>query len=164
MANLLNSRLDTPLSTADLAQALGLLAQLQALLPAVGLTEAERKTMLAMNVANREATRQTLMHAEGSGADMLPAYISVDGLRADFELFEQADRILQQVDVVTSRVRNLRRLAAHEAFGAALAIYGYFGLAAKAGVPGTGAISESLEPYFKRGGVRREPKPTAESD
>jgi hypothetical protein len=163
MANLLNSRLDTPLSDADLAQALDLLAQLQTLLPAVGLTETERKRLLAMNVTNREATRQTLIHASGPGADILPAYISVDGLRADFALFEQADRILQNLEIVTAMVRDLRRLAAHEAYGGALAIYNHFGIAAKAGVPGADSAAESLEPYFKREGGGRKPKPGVEA-
>ena len=125
------------------------------------LTDAERATQLSMNVNNRVFVTDVMTEMGISGG-VLPPFVLVTNVQRDATLFDQLDAIESRLMNILQVVRDLKRMAAHEAYATALAVYKMYEMAAAAGVPGAqesyNRLRERFDAQGQGGGAEEQPE------
>lgn len=151
MANISYNRIDTVISEETIESIKINLQHISTQLPTYTLTPQEKKSFRGMDIANKVFTKDCIMELRSNGTEIMPSYIKVDTLIADFKLFEQLDILKSMLNKVVNQVDDAQRIAGKEAYDTALKAYELYESAAKAGVPGSQTSFEQLNQRFKKG-------------
>ena len=157
------NRVDAGFAGGGLEALLAALAAAEALIPqAVNLDAAERRKIPKMGRRTGAFVAKALEAAENNPG-FVPPYVDTGRMRADMEYAAALDQVESRVRSLLEKVSDTRLLAGSEAFSAARMIYRSLAGAEGSGVPGAGALRESLAARFsgqKKGGRKTgAPKP-----
>ncbi|MGK4566987.1 hypothetical protein [Flavobacterium sp. 3HN19-14] len=156
MSNLTFNRINTVLSEEDLATINTHIEALLEKLPAIGMTPAERKSFRGMNVHNKAYAKDCINMLKMNGAETMPSYINIENLIADYELFEQLDKIKSRLKTALSYVETAQRITGKEAYDMTRAVHDLYGIAADSGVAGAKTSYDKLsERYEKQTGRKK---------
>lgn len=122
----------------------------------VSLVEEERSTLLSLKEENFVFAYEALGQAEALGNLIPPALATlVSDLRNDFDLHTDLREIENiKLSQVINRISDSRRLAGHEAYLGALAVYKLIGAMASMGVEGADPAYQLLKERFAAQGGR----------
>jgi hypothetical protein len=155
MANIMKNRVNTVLSQNTITQITDCLKTIIELLPekgAITLEDEDRYRLQSLDVDNKAFVEDAIAELTSRGKDIIPAFITPQMMMVDLALHSQLDRIHGDVMDVLQRVEDMRRIAASEAKGVADVVYGVFGTAADAGLPGAQAAYDKMKPRYKNTG------------
>lgn len=159
MGNIFENRISTTFTDKELT---ALAAQRSAYMEGiraktVALTEEELASLSSMAVDNFVFVKDTLQATDGEGLSLLPPAIGilVPELEKDAALFGQLDEEELFLRDMLMRVQHTRRLAAHECYQVASAIYRQYQHLAEAGVPGAMTRYNGLKSRFAGNGGGR---------
>lgn len=149
MANITTDLLNIVLTPAEEAAIQGGITAVDTGLASVerGLTDEERASLFSLNESNKVFVQEALQEATVNGA-MLPSAINVGALGNDIALFDQLDGIESQLEGLLRKVKDSKRIAAHEAYAMALTIYTMYRSLAAVGVPGAQQSADRLGERF----------------
>ncbi|HLT49793.1 MAG TPA: hypothetical protein VKZ90_05030 [Aequorivita sp.] len=159
MANLSENRLNEVLAPAVLTTALTALNDFMATLPEGVLNDDQRRRYTSMDVDNRVFVETVLNVMGGSGASVLPTSFDLTTLQNDYQLFEQLKMVTERTAALQRKLDDLSRIAAHEAYTYALAVYTIYEALSKAGSEDARAGYELMRDRFTRPGVGRPEDP-----
>lgn len=149
MSNLSENRLNLVLSaTSNSKITAGSQSILAELPPNTSLTDEQRLSYSAINVANKVFCDDVLAECQIVGPDIVPAYISVPGIENDLIIFKQLDDHENEVLNVLQRIRDAKRIAGHEAYSACTVVYNAIKTASDAGIPNAKAAYTKLKVRF----------------
>jgi hypothetical protein len=153
MSNLSENRLNTVLAPADVTAINTSIASILAKVPAnTTLTDEQRISYNAINVANKIFAEDCLTEAGANGTGILPAYVNVPNLQNDLTIFDQLDAISSALSNVLQRVEDAKRIAGHEAYGQATLVYNSFKQAHENGVANATASYTKLKARYETQG------------
>lgn len=162
MSNILNNRISAAISAQDKAEIKQAIALIESKLPfLLGLTADERKVLPKINRQNKLFVDETIQACADNGA-ILPAFIKVDEMRKDFDLFVDLGDIALPLSQLYEKVRDTQMLAGSESFSTSLAVYKMFQLAAASGMPGMDTVADKLAERFSGQGTPSEEQPVEE--
>jgi len=157
MSNLLNNRINTVATAAQIAGAKAALQNFGANLPfLIGLTKKERDDLVGIDVDNKAYVEDALNSGINNPA-VVPSFASIPNMQLDLTLFNQLDELKLLINQLLERVEDTQLLAASEALNTSKFIYGGAKAAAEAGVPGADAIVALLSKRFEGQGNRQIP-------
>ena len=157
MANLTENRLNEVLDPAVLTTALTALDTFMAALPEGALNDDQRRRYTGMDVDNRVFVETAVNVMRGSGASVLPATFQLTTLQNDYDLFEQLQMVSERTSALQRKLDDLSRIAAHEAYTYALAIYAIYEAMSRAGSEDARAGYELMRERFAGQGGSRPP-------
>lgn len=111
MANLSFNRIDTVISKETIESIKTNLQHISSQLPNYALTSQEKKSFRGMDVANKIFIKDCIIELRSNGAEIMPSYIKVDNLIADFELFERLDILKSMLNNLVNQVDAAQRIA-----------------------------------------------------
>ena len=157
---LLNSnRINKTLTGKELDAISASLTQLEKSLEfTVGLTPDERKSIPKMSDSNKTFTGDAMRAAEQT-AEILPAFMKLDDMRADISLYDQLDSISLRLGKLLERVTDTQTLAGSEAYVSALTVYRLTEAASNAGLGGATEVYSRLKERFSGQGLPGAVKP-----
>lgn len=159
MSNITFNRINAVLSEEDLTVINTHIGALLEKLPAVGMTPQERKSFRGMDVNNKAYAKDCINMLKMNGAEIMPAYINVDNLISDYDLFEQMDKIKSRLNKAINIIDAIQRIAGKEAVDMTRAVHNLYGIAAKSGVSGAKTSYDKLsERYEKQTGRKKGPE------
>lgn len=148
MSNITNNRINTTLSTQQISDVKAAVQSIYANMPfLLGLTTEERIALPKINVANKAFTEDAI-NAINNNTQMLPAYLNIEAIQTDLQLFTQLDELAGLVRQLLEKIEDTQILTGSEAYVSALTGYKLFGAAASAGIPGSDAIYDGLKARF----------------
>ena len=157
MSNLTENRLNTVLSAAQITDINTAIAGIISTLPTGSLTDAQRDSFKAIDVANKIFVEDTISELETGNSDIIPAYIKAEYIKNDKQLFEQLDNIEISLLNVLQIITDLKRIAGDEAYSMSLAVYKIYAAANAAGIPGAKQAYEHLKARFEAQGSAGRP-------
>lgn len=149
MGNLTENRLDTIMAPEDLAAITEAVSVITSKLPAVSLTDVQRRRMKRINVANKVFVEDAITQATLNGEGILPPYISPAAMRRDLTLYEQADQIRATLTGLMQHIDDIKQVTGDELYSTALATYHFFESAHKAGVSNAITGYQALHRRFR---------------
>lgn len=156
MSNPNENRINTTISAADLATINTAAASINTVLDgfAQNLTQDERDSMFGLGADNEEFADNALEQGQTLNAQMPPAMqLIITNMANDATLFDQLKKIEDTlINPLVQRIADTRRLASHEQYSAALAIYKFIEAGATLGLPGFQAAYDVLKVRFARQG------------
>jgi len=158
MPNLTNNRIDTRLTEADIASLTAHINAIIQILPEVGLTPAERKSMRGIQFEKRAFAQDCIMALKQNGSEIMPPYINIDTIITDFSLNQQLGSLEQMVKNILGRISDARRVSGNETLNALFTAYGHYEVASKSGIPGSKATYETLRKHFDKNTGRKSTK------
>ncbi len=160
MSNLTENKLNLTLSAADITAINTSVAAITAKLPAGSLDEEQRKSYMAIDVANKVFSEDVVTEMNISGTGILPPFLNATFIQNDLTLFEQLDGVEANLQNLLQKIADLKRIAGHEAYGMATAVYKIYTAANFAGIPGAKQAYDKLKARYDAQG---RPKDTNES-
>jgi hypothetical protein len=160
MANLSENRLNEVLDPAVLTTALTALNDFMAALPEGALNDDQRRRYTGMDVDNRVFVETVINVMRGSGANVLPASFQLLTLQNDNNLFGQIKMVSERTMALQRKLDDLLRIAAHEAYTFALAVYKIYEALSEAGSEEARAGYEQMRERFMGQGGSRPPEAT----
>jgi hypothetical protein len=159
MPNITENRLNTVISAADEA-ALGTAGTtLETILAfLIALTDDERKSLFGLDVQNKVFVEEALQEIDANSG-VLPPYIGSATLKTDLDLYNQLDGLESRLSNLLQKISDTKRLAAHEAYSAALTAYKLFEAAHDAGIPNATNSYLRLRQRFQNQGRSADPQP-----
>jgi hypothetical protein len=155
MSNLSENRLNVVLSAADMTAINTSIAAIVAKVPAnTTLTDEQRNSYNAINVANKVFAEDCLVEAQANGTGILPGFINLTVLQNDLTAFEQLDSIASALSNVLQRIEDAKRIAGHEAYGQATNIYNSFKQAHDSGIANSTASYQKLKVRYDAQGKK----------
>jgi hypothetical protein len=149
MSNLSENRINVVLAAADVAAINTAVSTIVSKVPAnTTLTDEQRISYNAINVANKVFADDCLAEAQANGAGILPAFINLTNLQNDLTVFEQLDQIESILTNALQRVADAKRIAGHEAYGQANVIYSAFKTANDSGIANAKTSFDKLRARF----------------
>lgn len=124
----------------------------------INLTPDERQALPKMGDAKQPFVTKALQYAQSFPA-IAPPFISLTELQKDRALALVLLQLLQLIKPFVESLDDTQMAVGSEAYVAALSIYNSAGQAAKANVPGTGAIYDDLKSYFQQASTPPTPPP-----
>lgn len=144
----ITNRINTTVAAATLTDIKTKLADINTVLPfLIGLTPDERKTLPRINEANKIFVEDAI-NAIKNNTEVLPAYIKLQDVTNDLELFNQLDELIQITNQLLQKLVDTQALAGSEAYVNSLVAYRLFEGASRAGLAGTQAIYDALKQRF----------------
>ena len=160
MANPNSNRIDTVISPADLTTITTAGSTIQTTIDPYmsDLTDEERESLFSLAEENEAFADDALQQGLTLNAQMPPAMqIIITNMGRDTQMFDQLDELNDTlVNPLVQRINDTRRLAAHEQYTGALAVYKFIEAGAQLAMPGFQAAYDILKVRFERQG-RREP-------
>ncbi|MFA6056825.1 MAG: hypothetical protein WC756_01410 [Taibaiella sp.] len=156
MANIMKNRINTVLSQNAINLIGESLKTVIEQLPekgAITLEEGDRHSLESLDVDNKAFVEDAIAEVTSRGKGIIPEFITPQMMTSDLVIYSQLDRIENDVMDVLQRIRDMKRIAASEAKGVANVVYGVFGTAADAGLPGAQAAYDKMKPRFKDNGA-----------
>ncbi|MEP7169857.1 MAG: hypothetical protein ABI855_10855 [Bacteroidota bacterium] len=162
MANPNVNRIDTTISAPDMTHITDGIAEANLGLEpyAKVLTEDEREDMFSLAVENEDFADAALEEGQLLNAELPPVVQTmVSRLGKDLGIFHQLDTVENTLMLpILLKVKDTKRLAAHEGYTGALAIYKMIEAGAAMGLPGFQAAYDRLKARFAgQGGRPAEP-------
>ena len=148
MSNVTENRLNTVIAQADMTTINTNVSGINSKLPLGSLNEEQRGSMLSINEANKVFAEDVVMEMNISGTGIVPPFLNVTFIQTDLTLFGQLDSIEANLMNTLQRVKDLKRIAGHEAYGMALAVYKIYECANAAGIPGAKQAYDKLKARF----------------
>ena len=145
MSNLTENRLNVTLAAADITAINTAIAAITAKLPAGSLDEEQRKKFTAIDVDNKVFCEDVVTEMNISGVGILPPFLNATFIQNDLVLFEQMDAVEANLKNVLQKIGDLKRIAGHEAFGMANAVYKIYTAANFSGIPGAKQAYDKLK-------------------
>ena len=156
MSNLQSNRISAELSNELLEQTLDQIQSISNALPfLLGLNKKERMTLPKINRGNKFFVQDAIQVVD-EDKGLLPAYIKMEELSKDYELYQKLDQIQVAMEELYRKIEDTKMLAGSEAYSTSLIVYKMYQLAAKSGLPGAQAIYERLKVRFNGQGVQEE--------
>ena len=150
MSNLSENRLDLVLDPADMQAMQDNINQFIDLIPSgTSLTDEQRSSYLSINVANKVFSEDVLAESYTLGPNILPAYVNLDALKNDLEVFKQLDNLENLLNNALQRLQDAKRVAGHEAYSQSTVIYNAIKMASDAGIPNAKAAYTKLKVRFE---------------
>ena len=149
MSNSTQNRIDFTFTDAQATVIMDHLNAIREMLPPIGLTKKERRTMYAANVENKAFIENAITSIKTSTEKVVPDFIKLEAMERDMVLFEQIDRIQSLMGVLALQFSDIKRVAAHEAYGKALTTHRLYEIASQSGVPGTKTGYDLMNARFK---------------
>jgi len=159
MSNLTENKINVVLAVADVAAMNTSVATILSKIPAnTSLTDEQRLSYNAIDVANKVFAEDCLVEAQQNGTGILPPYLNLPNLQNDLTVFNQLDQIESALTNALQRITDAKRIAGHEAYGVANKVYRAFQSANEAGIPNAKTSYEKLKArYDAQGRVGRTP-------
>ncbi len=152
MGNITENRTDASIAPADQTHIDNGFTEINLGLDATAksLTEEERSSLFGMELENDSFAADALEQGLLLNASLAPAIqTAVANLGKDTTLWQQLDKVEKiQLLPLAQRVKDTKRLAAHERYVGALAIYKFIEAGAAAGLPGFQAAFDVLKVRF----------------
>jgi len=149
MSNLSENRIDLVLNPGDFQTMQDSINTFIDLLPAgTSLTDEQRNSYLSINVANKVFSEDILTESNTLGPDILPAYVKLNALKSDLDIFKQLDDLENLLNNAQQRLQDAKRVAGHEAYSQSTVIYNAIKMASDAGIPNAKAAYTKLKTRF----------------
>jgi len=148
MSNLTENKLNVVLTAADVTAINTNVNTINAKLPIGSLNEDQRANYKAIDVGNKVFSEDVVTELAISGAGIMPAFINGAFIQTDLSFFEQMDALEANLMNTVQRVRDLKRIAGHEAYSMSLAVYKIYECANAAGIPGAKQAYDKLKARF----------------
>lgn len=148
MANLTENKLNTIISVADLATIATSINTISSKLPVGSLTDDQRQSLKGIDVENKIFVEDVITELGISATGIIPAYINPSFIQNDLALFDQLDGVEANLKNVLQKISDLKRIAADEAYGMALATYRMYDGANQAGISGAKQSYDKLKTRF----------------
>jgi hypothetical protein len=153
MSNLSENRINVVLAAADVSAINTAVSTILSKVPAnTTLTDEQRVSYNAINVANKVFADDCLAEAQANGTGILPAFVNLTNLQNDLSVFEQLDQIESMLNNTLQRVADAKRIAGHEAYGQANVVYSAFKTANESGIPNAKSSFDKLKARFEAQG------------
>lgn len=153
MSNLSENRINVVLAAADITAINTAIGTILSKVPAgTTLTDEQRLSYNAINVANKVFSDDCLSEAQANGTGILPGFVNLTNLQNDLTVFEQLDQIESALNNALQRISDARRIAGHEAYGQANVIYNAFKTANESGIANAKASYDKLKARFEQQG------------
>ncbi len=153
MSNLSENRINVVLAAADVTTINTAVSTILSKVPAnTTLTDEQRLSYNAINVANKVFADDCLTEAQSNGSGILPAFVSLTNLQNDLSVFEQLDQIESMLNNTLQRVADAKRIAGHEAYGQANVVYSAFKTANESGIANAKSSFDKLKVRFEAQG------------
>lgn len=158
MPNLTNNRINVQLTEADITLLKTHINAIMDIVPEVGLTAAERKSMRGIQNERRIFAQDCIMALKENGSEIMPPYINVETIITDFTLNQQLDELEDMMKVALSRISDARRISGTETMNAVLTAYGHYEVASESGIPGSKSVYQGLKKHFDKNTGRKASK------
>ena len=153
MSNLSENKINVTLAVADVTAITDAVNTILSKVPGnTTLTDEQRLSYNAINVANKVFADDCLTEAQGNGSGILPGFINLTHLQNDLTVFEQLDQIESALNNTLQRIADAKRIAGHEAFGQANVIYNAFKTANENGIANAKSSYDKLKARFEAQG------------
>lgn len=152
MSNITENRINTVLTAADITAINTNITAINNKLPLGSLDDDQRFKYKAIDVNNKVFAEDTITELNISGNGIIPAFINVAFIQNDLTFFEQIDAIEASLLNQLQKVADLKRIAGHEAYNAALTVYKIYDAANQAGIPGAKQAYDKLKARFEAQG------------
>lgn len=153
MSNLSENRINVVLTPADVTTVNTAVSTILSKVPAnTTLTDEQRLSYNAINVANKIFADDCLAEAQANGTGILPAFVNLTNLQNDLSVFEQLDQIESALNNALQRITDAKRIAGHEAYGQANVIYSAFKTANENGIANAKSSFDKLKARFEAQG------------
>ena len=153
MSNLTENKLNTVITAADLTTINASIATITSKLPAGSLTDEQRASLKAIDVANKVFVEDVITEIGVSGAGIIPSFINQTFIQNDVTLFTQLDGIEAGLLNLLQKVSDLKRICGDEGYSMALTSYKIFDAANQAGIPGAKQAYDKLKVRFDAQGT-----------
>jgi hypothetical protein len=149
MSNLSENRINLVLAAADITAINTAIGTILSKVPAgTTLTDEQRISYNAINVANKVFADDCLSEALANGTGILPGFLNLTNLQNDIAVFEQLDQVESALNNAIQRISDAKRIAGHEAFGQANVIYNAFKSANESGIANAKSSYDKLKVRF----------------
>jgi hypothetical protein len=153
MSNLSENRINVVLSAADVTAMTNSIQTFLSKIPSnTSLDDAQRKRYNAINVANKVFAEDVLTEALLTGAGILPPFIDLTALQNDLTIFNQLDAQESALRNALQGILDAKRIAGHEAYNQANAIYGNYKNAAESGIANAKSSYDKLKVRYEAQG------------
>lgn len=153
MSNLSENRINVVLAPADVTTVNTAVSTILSKVPAnTTLTDEQRLSYNAINVANKVFADDCLAEAQANGTGILPPFVNLTNLQNDLSVFEQLDQIESALNNALQRITDAKRIAGHEAYGQANVIYSAFKTANENGIANAKSSFDKLKARFEAQG------------
>ena len=153
MSNLTENKINVVLAAADLTAINNAVATILTAIPAnTTLTDEQRASYNAINVANKVFASDCLVEAQQNGTGILPGFINLTNMQNDLTVFEQLDQVESAVNNLLQRIADAKRIAGHEAYGQANVICNAFKTASDSGIANAKSAVEKLKVRYEAQG------------
>ena len=153
MSNLSENRIDIVLDPTDIQTMQDSINTFIDLLPTgTSLTDEQRYSYLSINVSNKVFSEDVVLESQTLGPDILPAYVDLNALKNDLEVFHQLDGFENLLNNALQRLQDAKRVAGHEAYHQSTVIYNAIKMASDVGIPNAKAAYTKLKSRFDEQG------------
>ncbi|WP_026725209.1 hypothetical protein [Flavobacterium sasangense] len=153
MSNLSENRINVVITPADITAINTSVNTILSKIPAnTTLTDEQRLSYNAINVANKVFAEDCLIEAQLNGAGILPGFVSLPNMQNDLTVFDQLDQMESALNNALQRIADAKRIAGHEAYGQANVIYNAFRTANDSGIANAKASVDKLKPRYEAQG------------
>ena len=157
MSNLTDNKLNTVIAAADLATITTSITTIVSKLPAVTLSEDQRLSYKAMDVANKIFVEDVINELWISGTGIMPPFITPTIIQNDLTLFNQLDSVEASLLNVLQKISDLKRIASDEALSMANAAYKIYDAANVSGISGAKQAYDKLKTRYTQQSMGRPP-------
>ena len=153
MSNLSENRINVVIAPADITAINTSVATILSKIPAnTTLTDEQRLSYNAINVANKVFAEDCLVEAQLNGAGIVPGFVNLPNMQNDLTVFDQLDQMESALNNALQRIADAKRIAGHEAYGQANVIYNAFTAANNSGIANAKASVDKLKPRYEAQG------------
>ena len=149
MSNLSENRINLVLDPGDFQVMQDSIDTFIDLIPTgTSLTDEQRSSYLAINVSNKVFSEDVLAESNTLGPDILPAYVKLNALKNDLDIYKQLDNLENRLNNAQQLLQDAKRVAGHEAYSLSTVIYNAIKMASDAGIPNAKAAYTKLKTRF----------------
>jgi len=148
MSNLTENKLNTVMAAADITAINTSIAAIASKLPAGSLTDDQRSSLKAIDVANKAFVEDVITEINVSGAGIIPAFINPTFIQTDLTLFTQLDGVEASLLSLLQKISDLKRISGDESYSMALSAYKIFDAANQSGISGAKQAYDKLKVRF----------------
>lgn len=162
MSNINENRINITLIAADVTSINQSITSILTKMPAnTALSEDERSRYNAIDVANKVFVEDTLQEALTTGTGIVASYINLPVLQNDITIYNQMDVIETGLSNLLQRVKDVKRIAGHEAYKVSNRVYNNYKDAAEIGVDNAQSAYDRLKVrYDAQGNAGRPDAPS----
>jgi len=115
----------------------------------INLSPSERQAIATMDNSRKPFVEKALNYGQSFG-EIVPAYVDLEELKRDLDLYEKLQEINRRIGPMAERVDDTTKAVSADAYGVGLTIYTSSKMAQKSGLPGIDAVVDDLKSFFNR--------------